>query len=58
VRNTRHYLAGGFCFGQIISSNLTPNLDTGLPSNMTLTQFITAMRSGKGNSPDLLRIMP
>jgi hypothetical protein len=58
VRNTRHYLAGGFCFGQIISSNLTPNLDTGLPSNMTLTQFITAMRSGKGNAPGLLRIMP
>jgi hypothetical protein len=58
VPNARHYLAGGFCFGQIISSNLTPNLDTGLPSNMTLPQFITTMRSGKGNSPSLLRIMP
>jgi hypothetical protein len=58
VPNVRHYLAGGFCFGQIISSNLTPNLDTGLPSNMTLPQFITTMRSGKGNSPSLLRIMP
>ena len=58
VRNARHYLAGGFCFSQIISSNLTPNPDTGLPSNMTLQQFINAMRSGQGNSPSLLRIMP
>lgn len=58
VRNARHYLAGGRCFGHIISSNLTPNLDTGLPSNMTLSQFITAMHSGKGNSPALFRIMP
>jgi cytochrome c553 len=57
-RNTRHYLAGGRCFGHIISSDLTPNLDTGLPSNMTLAQFITAMHSGKGNSPTLFRIMP
>jgi hypothetical protein len=32
VRNVRHYLAGGFCFGHVISSNLTPDLDTGLPS--------------------------
>jgi hypothetical protein len=58
VRNLRHYLAGGFCFGHVISSNLTPNLDTGLPSNMTLPQFITAMRSGNGNSSGILRIMP
>jgi hypothetical protein len=58
ARNTRHYLAGGFCFGHVISSNLTPNLDTGLPSNMTLPQFISAMRSGNGNSPGVLRIMP
>jgi hypothetical protein len=58
VRNARHYLAGGFCFGPVISSNLTPNPDTGLPSNMTLQQFITAMRSGQVNSPSLLRIMP
>ena len=58
VRNARRYLAGGRCFGHIISSNLTPNLDTGLPSNMTLPQFISAMHSGKGNSPALLRIMP
>jgi hypothetical protein len=58
VRNARHYLAGGFCFGRIISSNLTPNPDSGLPSNMTLQQFITAMRSGQSNSPSLLRIMP
>jgi hypothetical protein len=58
ARNVRHYLAGGFCFGRVMSSNLTPNLDTGLPSNMTLAQFITAMRSGKGNSPALLQIMP
>jgi hypothetical protein len=58
IRNVHHYLAGGFCFGRVISSNLTPNLDTGLPSNMTLQQFINAMRSGKGNSPGTLRIMP
>ena len=58
VRNTRHYLAGGFCFSQVISSNLTPDLDTGLPSNMTLAQFISAMSSGNGSSPSILRIMP
>jgi len=29
-----------------------------LPSNLTLQQFITAMRSGNGNSPGLLHIMP
>ena len=58
VRNARHYLGGGFCLGRVISSNLTPNLDSGLPSNMTPQQFTTAMRSGKGNSPTLLRIMP
>jgi hypothetical protein len=58
VRNAHHYLAGGFCVGRVISSNLTPNLDTGLPSNMTLQQFTTAMRSGRGNPPSLLRIMP
>lgn len=58
IRNARHYLAGGFCFGHVISGNLTPNLDTGLPSNMTLQQFISAMRSGNSNSPGILRIMP
>jgi hypothetical protein len=58
IRNAHHYLAGGFCFGRVMSSNLTPNLDTGLPSSMTLRQFTTAMRSGRGNSPDTLRIMP
>jgi cytochrome c553 len=58
VRNAHHYLAGGFCFGRVMSSNLTPNLDTGLPSNMTLRQFTTAMRSGRGNSASTLRIMP
>jgi hypothetical protein len=58
IRNARHYLGGGFCFGKVISGNLTPNLDTGLPSNMTLPQFIAAMRSGMSNSPSILRIMP
>jgi hypothetical protein len=58
VRNARHYLAGGFCFGRAISSNITPNLDTGLPSNMTPVQFISAMNSGNGSSPSILRIMP
>jgi hypothetical protein len=58
VRNTRHYFAGGFCVGKVISSNITPDLDTGLPANMTLHQFTTAMRSGKGNSSNLLHVMP
>jgi hypothetical protein len=58
TRNVHHYLAGGFCVGRVISGNLTPNLDTGLPSNMTFQQFLTAMRLGKGNSPETLRIMP
>jgi hypothetical protein len=58
VRNSQHYLAGGFCFGKVISSNLTPNLDTGLPANMSLQQFITAMRSGNGSSSGPLHVMP
>jgi hypothetical protein len=58
LRNVRHFLAGGFCFGHVISGNLTPNLDTGLPANMTLAEFTTAMRSGNSNSPGVLRIMP
>ena len=58
ARNTAHYLAGGFCFGRVISGNLTPDHDTGLPSNMTLQQFVSAMRSGQGKEPALLRIMP
>jgi hypothetical protein len=58
VRNTRHFLAGGFCVGHVISSNITPNREGRLPSNMTLRQFITAMRSGQGHSPSTLRIMP
>jgi hypothetical protein len=58
IINTRHFLAGGLCFGPTISSNLTPDLDTGHPANMTLQQFITAMRTGRSLSPDLLRAMP
>jgi hypothetical protein len=58
ARNVHHFLAGGFCVGRVISSNITPNRDGRLPSNMTLQQFIAAMRSGHGNSPSVLRIMP
>jgi hypothetical protein len=58
IRNGRHFLAGGFCVGHVISSNLTPNREGRLPANMSLQQFITAMRAGQGHSPTTLRIMP
>src|SRR5262249_3519451 len=56
-RNVRHYLVCRLLLDKKISGNLTPNLDTGLPSNMTLQQFFTAMHSGRGTSTGTLRIM-
>ncbi|MGH8012072.1 MAG: cytochrome C [Candidatus Binataceae bacterium] len=58
--NTKHYLAGGFCLGSVMSSNITPDADTGDPANLTLQQFDTVMRTGV--APDsgstLLHEMP
>ncbi|MGH7985643.1 MAG: cytochrome C [Candidatus Binataceae bacterium] len=58
--NTRHYLAGGFCLGPVMSSNITPDADTGNPANLTSQQFDTVMRTGV--APDsgskLLQQMP
>lgn len=62
--NAEHYLAGGVEFGPFRSRNLTPNLQTGRPANLTLEQFIETMRTGKDQknrhpqiSP-LLQVMP
>jgi cytochrome c553 len=57
VRNTQHYFAGGRCFGTVMSTNLTPGV-TGHPADLTLQQFITAMRLGRIARDDLLQVMP
>lgn len=44
--NTKHYLAGGRCFGPIQARNLTPD-DSGRPRGMTEAEFIRAMRTGE-----------
>jgi mono/diheme cytochrome c family protein len=62
--NAEHYLAGGVEFGPFRSRNLTPNLQTGRPANLTLEQFIETMRTGKdlkNRHPQispLLQVMP
>lgn len=53
--NTKHFLAGGYCFGPVMSTNLTPDLDDGDPADMTLMQFMTAMRTGSINRSTLLQ---
>ena len=61
--NAAGYLAGGGVFGPFISRNLTPNA-AGRPANLTLEQFVEAMRLGtdfKNRHPEispLLQVMP
>lgn len=47
--NTEHYLAGGrrFLGGTIISRNITPDPETGLPAGLTFEQFVEVMRTGR-----------
>jgi hypothetical protein len=63
--NTENYLAGGTpFFGPVVSRNLTPDPETGLPAGLTWEQFRETMRTGKdqkGLHPELsplLQVMP
>jgi hypothetical protein len=62
--NAARYLAGGVQFGPFVSRNLTPQLPTRLPANLTYEQFRDAMRNGtdlKNLHPEispLLQVMP
>ena len=63
--NTANYLAGGTPFGPgIVSRNITPDPETGLPAGLTWDQFKNVMRTGVDPDqahPDispLLQVMP
>jgi hypothetical protein len=66
--NVAGYLGGGRAFGPIVSNNLTPDPDSGLPGDMTFAEFEIVMRTGIDRdhsfppvpSPDndLLQVMP
>jgi hypothetical protein len=68
VINFTHYLAGGMAFGPFLSRNLTPDVTSGLPANLTFEEFKLVMRTGVDldNDPphvpsdahDLLQVMP
>jgi hypothetical protein len=58
--NTANYLAGGACFGPIISANITPD-SNGRPAGLTRDQFVTVMRTGQNPSDPTgppLQVMP
>lgn len=44
-QNSKHFLAGGRCFGFSMSRNLTPD-DGGLPRGLSEAEFIQVMRTG------------
>ena len=58
------YLVGGRNFGTVLSRNLRPRPDTGLPAGLTFEQFLQVMRTGadlKDLPPagsTLLQVMP
>lgn len=54
------YLRGGVKFGDTVSASIRPTLTTGLPHNLTLEQFVDAMRFGKdADEPNhILQVMP
>lgn len=64
--NIDHYLGGGKPYGPFLSRNITPDLITGLPANLTYDQFVDAMRHGTdlkctpGTVPGcpILQVMP
>jgi hypothetical protein len=68
VVNAAHYLAGGMAFGPFVSRNLTPDVTSGRPANLTFEEFKTIIRTGidddalPPNVPsathDLLQVMP
>jgi hypothetical protein len=57
--NSGAYLAGGQCFGPIVSANITPD-SNGLPAGLTLDEFIQTLKTGidprEPNS--ILQVMP
>lgn len=58
--NAQYYLAGGRLFAPpgVVSKNLTPD-DDGLPAGLTLSEFVSLLRTG--HDPDdghLLQVMP
>ena len=58
--NTAVYLAGGTHFGpNLISPNITPD-ENGLPASMTLSEFISLMRTGVDPHmpPRIEQVMP
>ena len=46
--NVKHFLAGGRCFGPVMSYNITPDPNLGyLPAGLTESEFIRMMRTGE-----------
>jgi len=62
--NAANYLSGGRQFGPFTSRNLTPGAESGLPADMTLTEFVAIMRHGVDDAEEhpqispLLQVMP
>lgn len=56
--NAEHYLAGGMMFGPFVSRNITPDLDHGLPAELTFKQFKTVMHTGIDLDKEHLEISP
>jgi hypothetical protein len=62
--NTANYLAGGTAFGPFKSRNITPDLRSGRPADMTFEEFVETMRTGRDHDMlhpqfgPLLQVMP
>lgn len=56
--NAAQYLAGGGVFGPFTATNITPNA-LGKPAGLTLTQFVTLMRTGVDpHNQHIMQVMP
>jgi len=44
--NQATYMTGGVSFGNYVSPNLRPELETGLPGGLTLQQFVSGLKHG------------
>jgi hypothetical protein len=62
--NATNYLAGGTAFGPFQSRNLTPDLRSGRPADLTFEQFLETLRTGRDHKNlhpqfgPLLQVMP
>lgn len=62
--NTANYLAGGTEFGPFKSRNITPDLKSGRPADLTFEEFVETMRTGRDHKMlhpqfgPLLQVMP